>query len=468
MTSAFRYADEHRAEFLHELKDFVRIPSISTLPERAGDVKQAAEWVAAQLRAIGLTTVEVYQTDGHPLVYGAWLGASGATTILIYGHYDVQPVDPENEWDTPPFEPTERNGNLYARGSCDDKGQVFANIKAIQALMHIYGGKLPFNVKFLVEGEEEVASINLEDFIDTHHDLLSSDVAVISDTAMISLDQPSIVYGLRGMTYMELEVHGPRKDLHSGSFGGAVHNPAQALCEIVAALHNPDGSIAVKGFYDKVRPISQTEHDALAKIAKTEADWRAETGVPQSWGESMYSLRERTGARPTLEVNGVVGGWTGVGSKTVLPAKALAKISCRLVPDQDPYEILEVVRAQVQSITPPTVTSEVRLLSTGYPAVVPIDSPAMEAVVAAFERGFGKKPVFLREGGSIPVVAKLQKDFGMPVLLAGYGLPDDGAHGPNEKFNLECFYRGIQTSIELFERLSKLPVSDLGKSVTKN
>jgi acetylornithine deacetylase/succinyl-diaminopimelate desuccinylase-like protein len=462
--NAIDYANANQDAFLEQLKDYLRIPSISTLSERKDDVKRAAEWTADQMRKIGLTHAEVYPTPGHPIVFGSWLGAPGAPTVLVYGHYDVQPTDPDNEWITPAFEPTVRDGKLYARGSVDDKGQVFINLKAIEALMQAYDGKLPFNVKMIIEGEEEVSSINLEDFINTHLDLLAADVCVISDTGMLSLEQPSIVYGLRGLTYMEIEVKGPYKDLHSGQFGGAVHNPAQALCEIVAALHNPDGSIAVKGFYDKVRLLSTEERQALAAVStaeEQEAKIREITQIPLSWGEAEYTVNERTGARPTLEVNGLVSGFIGEGAKTVLPAKALAKVSCRLVPDQDPVEIHRLVRDHVASITPPTVKSEVRLLHTGDAAIVPIDAPAMAALVTALEQGFGKKPVFMREGGSIPIVATFRKKLGTPVLLAGYGLPDDGAHGPNEKFDLECLYKGIHTAIVLYEELSKLPIEKL-------
>ncbi len=457
--NAFEYADSHRGQFLGELKDFLRIPSISTLPEHAGDMRRTAEWVADQLRKIGMETVRIYDTPGHPIVYGAWNGAPGAPTALIYGHYDVQPVDPLDEWKTQPFEPTEQNGNIYARGASDDKGQVFVHLKVIESLMKAHGGKLPINVKFLIEGEEEIASQNLDAFIHSHKDLLQADVTVISDGGILAPNQPSIVYALRGMVYMELEVKAARADLHSGMYGGTVHNPAQALCEIVAALHNPDGSVAVPGFYDKVRPLDEAERKALAQIPYPEEQWQRDTGAPHSWGEAAYTLRERTGARPTLEVNGLLSGFTGKGAKTVLPAKAMAKISCRLVGDQDPYEIEDLVRKHIQVITPPTVTSEVRGINYAYPSTVPINSPAMDAAIAAYERGFGAKPIFMREGGTLPIVATLQQFFHMPVLLVGFGLHDDNAHAPNEKFALDCFYRGITTAIELFERLSKIPVT---------
>jgi acetylornithine deacetylase/succinyl-diaminopimelate desuccinylase-like protein len=453
----YQYAESNRERFLEELKEYLRIPSISAVPERKADVRRAAEWTADQMRRIGLSEVTIYDTPGHPIVFGSWLGAAGAPTVLLYGHYDVQPADKalDPDWISEPFEPEVRDGKLYARGSCDDKGQVFVNLKALEALFNAHGGSLPFNIKFLVEGEEEISSINLDHFIQTHQDLLRADVAVVSDTAMLSLDQPSVVYGLRGLTYMEIEVHGPSRDLHSGQFGGAVHNPLQALCEIITTMHNPDGSIAVPGFYDRVRSLEQVERDALAKLNISDAEWQSAAGVPQPWGEPDFTIRERIGARPTLEINGIWGGWTGEGPKTVLPAKATAKVSCRLVPDQDPTEIEELIKKHVAAVTPPTVKSSVRVLSHGNGAITPIDTPAMKALIAAFERGFGKAPVFVREGGSIPVVATIQSMYGIPVLLAGYGLPDDGAHGPNEKFDLKCLYGGITTSIALFENLSK-------------
>ncbi len=446
--------EARREHFLAELSDFLRIPSISTLSERSGDVARAAAWTAEQLRAAGMARVEIMPTARHPIVYGEWLGAPSKPTVLVYGHYDVQPAEREAGWQSDPFAPEVREGNLYARGASDDKGQVYANIKAAQLLLQL-NGTLPVNLKFLIEGEEEIGSPNLEAFIAAHKEMLRADVIVISDTAIQALDQPSIVYGLRGLVYVELEVRGPERDLHSGGFGGVVHNPAQALCEIVAALHRPDGSVAVEGFYDKVRPLSAEERALLAQTEVSEDEWRRLTGAPQPWGEAGYSLRERVGARPTLEINGIWGGFTGEGSKTVLPAKASAKISCRLVPDQDPYEIEALLRAQIGKLAPPTVTWELRALNHGYPALVPLDSVAMRCAVSAYERGFGARPLFLREGGSIPVVATFTQTYGAPVLLVGYGLPDDGAHGPNEKFALECLYRGIHTSAALLEALGE-------------
>jgi acetylornithine deacetylase/succinyl-diaminopimelate desuccinylase-like protein len=463
MADAYQLLKEQAPQHLEELKDFLRIKSISTLPENAADVRHAADWVADQLRQAGMSRVEIFPTKRHPIVYAEWLGAPGAPTVLIYGHFDVQPVDPIENWKiaTDPFEPIVRDGSLYARGSSDDKGQVFANIKAFAALMTATGGKLPLNVKFLVEGEEEIGSENLDHFIETHKELLAADIAVISDTAIHAPGVPSIVYGLRGLVYMEIEVHGPSRDLHSGQFGGGVHNPLQALAEIVASLHNADGSINVEGFYDTVRPIDAAERAAIAVTDLSETEWHAQTGAPKSWGEPAYTLRERMTARPTLEVHGLMGGFSGEGAKTVLPAWGKAKISCRLVPNQDPYQIEQLIRAQVAKITPPTVRSLVRAINYGYPAMVPLDSAAMAAAVKAYHKGFGVAPIFQREGGSIPVVATFAKLLAIPTLLIGYGLPTDGAHGPDENFSLDCYEKGKATMVALLEALGEMTPAQL-------
>jgi acetylornithine deacetylase/succinyl-diaminopimelate desuccinylase-like protein len=450
--NAQEFASTHQQQFLDELIALLKMPSISTMSEHTADLRQAAEWLVANLSGFGMNA-RLYETDGHPIVYAEWLDAGPeATTVLVYGHYDVQPVDPIDLWESPPFEPTIRDGKLYARGSADDKGQVFIHVKAAQSILET-AGKLPVNLKFIIEGEEESGSANLEPFIQAHQDLLAADVVLISDTHSRSLEQPTIVYALRGMSYMELEVFGPRQDLHSGMYGGMVHNPAQALCEIIAQLHDANGSVTVPGFYDNVRALDDDEREELNKAPYTEAELLSETGVPAAWGEAEYRLHERTGARPTLEINGLVSGWTGEGAKTVLPAKALAKVSCRLVADQDPQEIYELVKAHVASITPPTVTSEVRLLHTGSSAITDRHSPVMEAAMAAYEEGWGARPIFTREGGSIPVVAAFQQILDAPVVLMGFGLPDDGLHAPNEKFTLECFWRGIATSISFFDHI---------------
>ena len=455
MTSPHEYSQANRADFLEQLKALIRIPSISTYPENAGDVQRAAHWLAENMLSAGLAA-EVIPTAGHPIVYGEWLGAGAdKPTVLIYGHYDVQPAELEAGWHTDPFEPTDKDGVLYARGSSDDKGQMFAQLKAVESLL-ASDGKSPVNIKMVVEGEEEVSSLHLGEFIKANRARLAADVAVISDTGILAPDQPSVVYSLRGLTYMELHVQGPAKDLHSGGFGGGVHNPAQALCEIVAALHNPDGSISVPGFYDDVLALSAEERAEMAKTDWSDEEWREVTGVPQTWGEAEYTLRERIGARPTLEINGLLSGFTGEGAKTVLPAKAMAKMSCRLVANQNPRRIYELVRDHVASLTPPTVTSEVRLLHTGEPAFVDLSTAAVQAAIAAYERGWGRRPVFVREGGSIPIVADFQRELDLPVILMGFGLDTDGAHGPDEHFRIDMFYRGIDTAIYFLQEAASL------------
>jgi len=455
--NAYEYAAVHRNTFVNELKSLLKFRSISTLTENNVETAQTAQWLAEHLHHIGLNSVSIFNTPGHPIVYGEWLAAPNAPTVLIYGHYDVQPPDstPDNPWLSPPFEPTIRDGNLYARGAADDKGQIFAHVKAVEALLRTTD-KLPVNVKFLIEGEEESGSINLDSFIESHKDLLRADVCVISDSHILATDRPVIVYALRGLVYTEIEVRGPKSDLHSGAYGGVVYNPAQALCEIIAALHNPDGSVNIPGFYDRVRSIPETEREALKKVPWTDDEFFQETGAPAPWGEPGYSRREQIGLRPTLEVNGLVGGFIMEGAKTVLPAKALAKVSCRLVADQDPQTIFELLKKRVAELTPSAVTSEVRLLNSGNGAIVNIQSAAIEAAAVAYERGFGARPVYLPEGGSIPVVATFQKTFQIPVLLIGLGLPDDNLHAPNEKFKLDHFYRGIDTGIALLERLGTM------------
>jgi acetylornithine deacetylase/succinyl-diaminopimelate desuccinylase-like protein len=454
MTNAHDYARTHAERFCQQLFDLLRIPSISTDPERKGDIQRAAEWLADDLRRIGFERVEIKPTAGHPVVYAEWLGAGkGAPTVLVYGHYDVQPAETEAGWTSDPFEPVERGGKIYARGAADDKGQVFAQVKAAEALLA--AGGAPVNLKFLIEGEEEIGSPHLGAFVSANRDLLKADVCVISDTSILAIDRPSICYALRGLAYMEVEVFGPKQDLHSGGFGGIVHNPAQALAEIIAQLHHPDGSVAVPGFYDDVLPLSDEERAELAKSAAPEDYWREMTGVPAFWGEAAYALHERIGARPTLEVNGMVSGFYGEGSKTVLPARALAKISCRLVANQQPRRVFELVRDHIARITPPTVRSEVRLIAEAHPARTDLNNPAMQAAMAAYEKGWGKRPLFERGGGTLPVMADIQRELNMPVVLMGFGLRSDGAHGPNEHFHVEMFHKGINTALYFFEELAK-------------
>lgn len=450
----YEFQDAHRDTFLDELKDWLRIPSISTLSVHKDDVRRAAEWLREHFVQIGMTRAEVFSTAGHPIVYAEWLGVPGAPTVLVYGHYDVQPADDAgNQWLSDPFEPVIRDGKLYARGATDDKGQTFTQVKAVHSLLAT--GTMPVNIKFVVEGEEESGSPSMYPFVEQHADLLAADVTVVSDTQVLALDRPSIVTGLRGIVYMEIEVRGPRQALHSGVYGGIVHNPAQALAEILAALHDRDGRVAVPGFYDDVVELSPAERAALAQVPFTLERLQRDTGVSVPWGEPGYELHERLGIRPTLEINGLVSGWTGEGGKTVLPDTALAKVSCRLVPRQDPHTIYRLVADHVAALTPPTVRSETRLLHAGNWVVVDVNSPYMQAAARAYEFGFGATPVYTRDGGSIPVIGALQKVLGTPVVLMGFGLPDDNLHAPNEKYSLESFYRGMRTAARFYQELKR-------------
>jgi acetylornithine deacetylase/succinyl-diaminopimelate desuccinylase-like protein len=456
MTSAHEYAADNQAVFLEQLQDFLKIPSVSAdRTNHQGDVQAAADWLSDQMRAAGLDHVEQFVIDDHhPIVYGEWLGAGdGAPVVLIYGHYDVQPAAMVDGWDMDPFEPMVKDGKLYARGASDDKGQMFAQLKAVEALLKT--GSCPVNVKFLVEGEEEISSGGLTKFVPANKEKLAADVCVISDTSILAEDQPSIVYSLRGITYMELEVTGPASDLHSGAYGGTVHNPVQAITEIISALHNPDGSVAVPGFYDDVLALSDDERHKLKEVEMSEAIWRDVTGAPQPYGEPDYTITERIGARPTLEIHGIGGGFYGEGAKTVLPARVIAKISCRLVANQDPTKIFNLVRDHIMSLTPPTVKAEVRkVASDGHPALVDINDPALLSAARAYELGWGKPPKYVRGGGSIPIVSDFQRDLGVPVILLGFGLNTDGIHGPNEHFHVHMFNKGIDTAIHFLEQVA--------------
>lgn len=452
--NAIAFAHDNRDEAVEQLKAFLRIPSVSALSEHRGDMAQAAAWLRDELTRIGLENVEIAPTAGHPVVYADWLHAEGAPTVLVYGHYDVQPPDPLELWHTPPFEPTERDGNLYARGSADDKGQLFLHVKALEALMQT-AGRLPVNVRCLFEGEEEVGGPNLDAWIEANQERLRADVAVISDSHIMNENQPTIVYGLRGLSYLEIHLTSAKSDLHSGTYGGAIHNPIQALTKILAQLHDENGTITVPGFYDRVRALEAEERAELARIPYDEVTLLHETGATQAWGEKEYTIVERTSARPTLEFNGIWGGFSGEGPKTVLPARAGAKISMRLVPDQNPQEIADLVKAHLVRLAPPTVRVEVVELHHGWGAIVPRDIPAMRAASEAYEEVFGTRPIFVREGGSIPVVATLQKLLGIHTVLMGFGLPDDGLHAPNEKFNLSMFHRGVETAILFYEKMGK-------------
>ena len=452
---AITYARAHRDRFLDELKDFVRIPSVSTQAKHGADMEEAAGWLRDRLLEAGFPGVEVMPTEGHPVVYAEWSEAGpGAPTVLIYGHYDVQPPDPLELWKTPPFEPTLVGDDLFGRGASDDKGQLYTHVKAAEAWKETRGAP-PINLKCIFEGEEECGSPNLEAFIREHQDLLSADVALVSDTGFVGMGVPSIVYGLRGLAYLEIEVTGPDHDLHSGTYGGAVHNPINGLCRLVARLQDEDGRILIPGFYDNVVELPDEERAELAEVPFDRETWLEETGVPTDWGEDEYSILERVSARPTLDLNGIWGGYTEPGAKTVLPSKAFAKLSMRLVPDQDPERIAEVAADHIESLAPPALRVDVRPLHGGKPAVVDRDSPAMAAASRAYEAGFGVEPVLVRRGGSIPVVAEIQSILGMETILMGFGLPDDRLHSPNEKFHVPNFYRGIETSIHLMELLNE-------------
>jgi acetylornithine deacetylase/succinyl-diaminopimelate desuccinylase-like protein len=443
---ALAYARRHRSRFLAELKDFVRFPTVSSQPAHAGDLKKCAAWLASHLRRIGLERVRVVPTRGHPIVYAAWQRAPGAPTVLVYGHYDVLPADPLQEWRSPPFEPVARGGNLYGRGASDDKGQLFTHIKALES--YLMGERtLPVNVKCLFEGEEEIDSPNFAAFVAKNRHALSANAAVMSDTRMLAPRRPAISYAERGTLRLELEVQGPTEDLHSGNLGGAVHNPLQALCEMIARLHDASGHIAIPGFYKDVRAWGARERSYMARTGPRDADILEDAHVEKEWGERGYSLYERTTLRPALTLNGIVGGYLGAGVKAVIPARALAKLSFRLVPEQDPQKIAKLFRGHIARITPPTVKSAVRVLSSAKPAVIKRDHPSMRAAAFAYRKGFGSPPVFLRSGGAIPVVNTFQEILGIPTVLMGFGLPDDRIHAPNEKFHLPNFYNGIATSI---------------------
>src|SRR5262245_6462408 len=454
MNNVIDFINVNRDRYLEELKALLAIPSISALPEHAGDVRRCAEWCADEMRRVGLQNVRLLETPGNPVVYGDWLGADGAPTILYYGHYDVQPVDPLNLWESPPFEATIRDGELYARGAADDKGQVFMHFTAVEAHLK-QNGRLPVNIKVILEGEEEVGSVHLDDFIRDHRDELKANVVVISDTSMFDRGVPSICYGLRGLVYCQIDLRGSKGDLHSGVFGGAVVNPAYALAQMIAQMKDRGGRVKVPGFYDDVRPLEEAERQAWAQLPFNEKRYRKEFGIPKLAGESGYSTLERTWARPTLEVNGLLSGFTGEGAKTVLPAVAMAKISMRLVPNQDPDKIANLFESYVRKITPKTVELTFTRMHGGKPWMASYDSPYIQAAARAIERGFGRKPVFTREGGSIPVVSTFQEELGVPSVLFGVGLPDENAHAPNERLNLDNFFQGTIASAYLYDELAR-------------
>ncbi len=451
-STALEYAKSHRQDFLNELIEFLTIPSISTDPDHKSDMQRAAEWVANQLKDLGMSDVQIYPTPGHPVVYGRSISAGpNASTVLIYGHYDVQPPEPLDLWKSPPFKAAVRQENLYGRGATDMKGQVMAALKAIEAIVR--NGNLPVNVKFLIEGEEEIGSPHLADFIAAHKKLLSSDFALNPDTGLITADLPTITYALRGLAYFELRLYGPDHDLHSGTYGGVVHNPAQALCELIAGMHDEQGRVTLPGFYDQVRSLDEEEQAELARLPMDEAFYLDQTRAPALWGEAGYTPVERTGARPTLEVNGLFSGFTGEGSKTVLPAWAMAKISTRLVPDQDPEEVFDQLKRYLQANAPKTVRYEVINLVGSPASISDRHSQGVEAMARAMESVWGKPPVFKREGGTVPVVSQLQEILGIESVNSGFSLQEDNMHSPNEKLHLPTWYRGIDTYINFFYNL---------------
>ena len=454
MEKVLTYIQKNQDRFLEELKEFLRIPSISNNAENKKDVLRCAHFVADQLRQIGMQQVQLFPTSGHPIIYGEWLGAPGQSTVLFYGHYDVQPVDPLDLWVSAPFEPTIRNGEIYARGSADDKGQVLMNLKGVEAHLQVEG-HLPVNVKFLIEGEEEVGSANLDNFIGVHKELLQADVVLISDTPMFDRGIPSICYGLRGLVYFQVDVKGSNSDLHSGSFGGVVINPNFALAQMICALKDSEGRVQIPGFYDDVVPMSAEEKEELARLPFDEEKYRQDLGAPALFGEKGYGVLEQIWVRPTLEVNGICGGFIGDGAKTVIPAKAMAKISMRLVPNQDPERIASLFERHIRQIAPPAVELTVTRMHGGKAWVASIDHPAIQAASRAFEKGFGRRPVFVREGGSIPVVATFAELLGIPSVLMGIGLPDENAHAPNEKLDLFNFRHGIVSSACFFDEMKK-------------
>jgi acetylornithine deacetylase/succinyl-diaminopimelate desuccinylase-like protein len=447
------YISSNKDRFLSELFDWLRIPSISADSRHKGDVRKAAEYLKEKLSAAGVDKVEICETKGHPIVYAEKIVNASLPTILVYGHYDVQPADPINLWDSPPFEPVIKDDKIFARGSCDDKGQVYMHVKAFETMMKL--NLLPCNVKFMVEGEEEVGSDNLGTFVKENKAKLKADIILISDTALISLEHPSITTGLRGLSYMEVEVTGPNRDLHSGVYGGAVANPINVLCSMIDSLHDENGRITIPGFYDKVAELTAAEREALNKAPFDLKEYKDELGITEIKGEKGYTTLERTGVRPTLDVNGIWGGYTGEGAKTVLPSKAHAKISMRLVPNQVSAEITELFTKHFQSIAPSYVKVKVMAHHGGEPAVTRTDSDAYKAASRAFEEVFGKTPIPTRDGGSIPIVALFKKELGLDTVLMGFGLDSDAIHSPNEHYGVHNFLLGIETIVAFYKQFAK-------------
>jgi acetylornithine deacetylase/succinyl-diaminopimelate desuccinylase-like protein len=455
MQDVIAYVDANRGRFVDDLIEWVRIPSVSSDPKHTPDVARNADHLANTLRALGAGRVEVWPTAGHPAVFAEWMRAPGKPTLLVYGHHDVQPVDPLNEWVTPPFEPSMRGGRLWGRGVVDDKGQVFIHAKAIEAFVKTVGG-LPINLRMIVEGEEEVGSLNLDKLLRDHAADLAADFVCVSDTAMFGRGIPSLCVGLRGLAYVEVFVDGPAVDLHSGSFGGGVANPVNALAHMLATLHDADGRITVEGFYEHVLPLKDGERREIASLPFDEKEWLRSTGAPAVFGETGYSTLERVWARPTLDVCGISGGFQGEGAKTIIPARASAKVSCRLVPDQEPDDIVRKLTAHFTRVAPPGVRIRVENLHGGRPYLAPTDHPVYEIAKRAFSKAFGKPTVFMREGGSIPFVRTIADATGKPCLLMGFGQPDENAHAPNEWLDLENYHLGIKSAVYLYDEIARM------------
>jgi len=456
MNKLVDFINSNNARFIEELKEFLRIPSISNDPERKPDMETCSKWLADHIKSIGIDKVEIYNTPGHPIVYAEYLKAGkDKPTVLLYGHYDVQPVDPLELWTNPPFEPVINDGKIYARGTTDDKGQLFIHLKSIEAYFKNQNS-LPVNIKILYEGEEEIGSPNLTKFLQDNKELLKCNLVVISDTSMYAKGLPSICYGLRGLAYMQIDLVGPNRDLHSGSYGGGVENPINALANLITKLKDEKGKILIDGFYDDVIPLSAKEREEFKRLPFNEDSFKNDLEVTDLFGEDGYTTTERISARPTLDCNGIWGGFQGEGAKTVLPSKAGAKISMRLVPNQNPKKIAELFEAYISKIAPKSVKVKVTDLHGGKPSVTPIDTPAIKAAVESLKKGYGVEPVFMKEGGSIPIVNSFKEILGADTVLLGFGLPDENAHSPNEHLDLDNFHKGILSITHYFNELSKI------------
>ena len=467
MDDAIAFIDLHRRRFVEELVEWVKIPSISSDPAHAKDMHLNAEHLADRLRELGAGRVEVWPTAGHPAVFAEWMRAAGKPTLLVYGHHDVQPVDPLAEWTTPPFEPSVREGRLWGRGVVDDKGQVYIHAKAVESFIRT-SGELPINLRMIAEGEEEIGSANLDSLLREHARDLEADFVCVSDTAMFGRGIPSLCVGLRGLAYVEVHVDGPAFDLHSGTFGGGILNPVNALAKMIASLHDDSGRVTVAGFYDHVLPLNDGERAQIASLPFDDAAWLRSTGAPATWGEKGYSTLERVWARPTLDCCGIGGGFQGDGAKTIIPARASAKVSCRLVPDQEPEDITGKLAAHFARVAPPGVRVRVQFLHGGRPYLAPTDDPVYEVAKRAFSKAFGKPTVFMREGGSIPFVRTIADRLGKPCLLMGFGQPDENAHAPNEWLDLENYHLGIKSAAYLYSEIAEMPLQSPSGSGPKS